>query len=301
CGETRNVGEQVIQQNLIQCQTCETWEHVACQLGGKDAIPEPFFCNECNGSPPGFWGSQWKQTFHAKWQKSNKNGEVQARKDVKKRLRPGLTVLVQDGIFYYPARLIVLVSKAFWKAKFWRGNFPHIDAIHEPGDYLDIHVDTIVDALQNNTEDRRRIRLGRFTTTREINNLKMDMEANVMDPKTSRKYTPEVQRVLSPQLKRLQKLIFEPKNCSPSEYPTLQYQQASKSLVVPFTGGLRYGLRSEAINWMFNSIPGLKERSDFTWVTDGPLQDALLLLIADRDYTEFVGLPECPKRSGKRE
>ncbi|KAL0564619.1 hypothetical protein V5O48_017422 [Marasmius crinis-equi] len=122
-----------------------------------------------------------------------------------------------------------------------------------------------------------------------------------MNPKTSRKYTLEVHRVLSPHVKCLQKLIFEPENCSLSEYPTRKYQQSSKSSIVPFTGGLRYGLRSESVNWMFNSIPGLKDRADYTWITDGPLQDALLLWIAHRDREEFIRLTECPRSGKKRE
>ncbi|KAK1228193.1 hypothetical protein PQX77_008770 [Marasmius sp. AFHP31] len=161
-------------------------------------------------------------------------------------------------------------------------------------DYQEVHIHVLVDALMNDTQGRRRIRLGRFTTTRELNSEPNEIEEG-QTPLTSQKYTTEIHRALESHTDSLKKRIFTPETCNPANYPSIQYQKDHNTRIVPLTGGLPHSTRSRVINWMYNIIPGLKERKDFTWVTDGGLQEALMRLIAQRDYQEFANLKGCPK------
>ncbi|KAJ8092242.1 hypothetical protein PM082_024073 [Marasmius tenuissimus] len=169
-----------------------------------------------------------------------------------------------------------------------------------PGDYQEVHTQVLVNALMNDTEGRRRIRLGRFKTTREINSEANEIEEEET-PLTSQKYTAEIHRVLEPHTEALKRLIFTPETCNPADYPSIQYQKDHKTRIIPLTGGLPHSTRSRVIYWMFNIIPGLKKRKDFTWVTDGGLQEALMRLIAERDYKEFSKLKGCPKTGHKKQ
>ncbi|KAJ8074586.1 hypothetical protein PM082_015489 [Marasmius tenuissimus] len=301
CGETEDGDRQTIKQKIIQCEApgCETWHHVACQLGGEREISNTFYCHMCNGDLPGFMGNRWKRKFLDRLKESIEKGEIYLIKDIKSRLQWGIMILVLDGLFYYPARLIEPVSGTYWRVKFWRGNVTGLGAIHEPGDYTEVHIQKIVDGLSNNIEGRRAIRIGRFMTTQESNELENKQEYPT--PMESRRYTTEINNILSPHTEALRKLIFNPEDCDPSDYPSLQYQKEHKTRIVPLTGGLPPTTRSRVMNWMYNFIPGLKVREDHTWVTDGGLQEALMRLIAHRDEGEFSALESCPKKRQKRD
>ncbi|KAL0056906.1 hypothetical protein AAF712_016479 [Marasmius tenuissimus] len=215
-------------------------------------------------------------------------------------LHRGQTVLVHDGLSHYPARLIERVSPTYWNVKFWRGNIPGPGAQHTPGEYQEVHTQVLVDALMNDTHGRRCVRLGRFKTTREVHSESNEIEEGET-PLTSQMYTTEIHRALEPYTEALKRRIFTPETCNPADYPSIQYQKDHKTRIVPLTGGLPHSTRSRVINWMFNIIPGLKEQKDFTWVTDGGLQEALMRLIAQRDYQEFANLKGCPKTGHKKQ
>ncbi|KAK1223253.1 hypothetical protein PQX77_013880 [Marasmius sp. AFHP31] len=214
--------------------------------------------------------------------------------------RRGRMILVHNGRFHYPARLIEQASNSYWLVQFWRGNIPASGAKHTPGDYQEVHVQTIVDAFLGNTEERRSIRLGLFRTTREINSHQNEIEEG-KTPQLSQRYTAEIHRALESHTEALRKLIFTPESCNPADYPSLQYRKGKKTRIVPFTGGLPHTTRSKVKNWMYNKIPGLKEREDLTWLTDGGLQEALMRLIAHRDREEFTILKDCPKTGHKKQ
>ncbi|KAJ8089935.1 hypothetical protein PM082_018513 [Marasmius tenuissimus] len=47
-------------------------------------------------------------------------------------------------------------------------------------------------------------------------------------------------------------------------------------------------------------IPGVKDLKKYTYVTDGPLQEAFIRYIASRDEEEFLALTDCPRRGRMR-
>ncbi|KAJ8089597.1 hypothetical protein PM082_014853 [Marasmius tenuissimus] len=300
CGETEDGDHQNIKQQAVQCELCCTWHHVACQLGGGALLPEVFQCHMCVGTPA-FWGN-WKKRFYSEWPVNTK--ETQPLSSLISRLSRGYTILVEDGRFYYPARLIEPLSEPITLetevlVKYWRGNLPSDDALHKPGSYSTAKVKILGDALANSVSDRRGTRLGTWTTTRETYQEQNEREEGET-PQNSAKFTTDIRRRLDPHIDELHALIHNPKAQSPAQYPTIQYQINTKRTVVPLTGGLPALLRSQIKNYVYNMVPGVKDLKKHTWVTDGPLQEAFIRYIASRDEAEFLALEGCPRRGKKR-
>ncbi|KAL0569338.1 hypothetical protein V5O48_012626 [Marasmius crinis-equi] len=272
------------------------------QLGGEAAVDDNFICHLCIGTP-GFWGS-WKKRFYSEHPVDL--NEIQPRSNIADRLSRGMSVLTKDGLFWYPGRVIEFLKgenepvtlDTQCLLKYWRHNQPADGAKHRPGCYAKIRIRNMRDGLGNSLKDRRETRLGLWKTTREINADKMQAEEG-QTPLKSAPYTTEIRRILAPHISRLQALIFRRNELKSLDYPTIKYQEDKKRPEVDLTGGLHLTLRSQIQNYMYNCIPGVKELKKHTWVTDGPLQDALMLYIAHRDEEEFAAKTECPKTGAK--
>lgn len=71
-------------------------------------------------------------------------------------------VLVQDGLFYYPARILSEINQGSCSVRWWRHNHPagkEWKTMHVPGAVARVHVRNIVDDLWLDVAGRRQIRV----------------------------------------------------------------------------------------------------------------------------------------------
>ncbi|KAG7090344.1 hypothetical protein E1B28_009464 [Marasmius oreades] len=153
-----------------------------------------------------------------------------------------------------------------------------------PGNFEVIPTSRIVDALYGDVTGRRGIQLGRFITTPERRDIDDQKLTIIEDPKSTLKYTPEIHEALDPHHERFVQLIFNRLNIQQlDEFPALKDMHQQRHPYLPFTGGFSLEIMSHFINWIFNNIPGIEDIRLATWITDGVLQDALMLGIEHRD------------------
>ncbi|KAK1231971.1 hypothetical protein PQX77_004891 [Marasmius sp. AFHP31] len=291
CGENGEGNYQSIRQDAIECMGCDRYSHVACLPHPyKDWDSEPdssFICQKCT-----------EGRFRRVKPTKERVGRVDLITNVGQRLRRGQSVLVQDGPYWrYVARLVYPETKSKWRIKWWSGNRVDKSASHNPGTYEIVSSSRIVDALYGDVKGRRSVRLGRWTTAPEEiannDNARQARDEIVERPDKSLPYTEKIHHILSPHQTRLARLIFDRSKLNSADFPTLAFLRRYRLTAVPYTGGLSLETRSQIMNWMYNQIPGVHGTLP-TWVTDGSLQEAFLLWIADRDRAEFEKLPGYP-------
>ncbi|KAG7100264.1 hypothetical protein E1B28_002037 [Marasmius oreades] len=163
--------------------------------------------------------------------------DLELLKGVQDRLRPGQIVLVADGLFRYPARLLHPRSKSQWTVKWYPHNQVGEGAKHTPGAYDVVSTAHIVDALYGDVVGRRGIQLRRFITMSELQETDAERQLIIEDPTKSLPYTPEIHTVLSPHRNRFINLIFKCSQVEVDTFPTIQYMRCSRVTVVPYTGG----------------------------------------------------------------
>ncbi|KAL0063610.1 hypothetical protein AAF712_009467 [Marasmius tenuissimus] len=291
---------QLIRQDAIQCMGCEKYSHVAClpypyrEQESESKLESSFICQRCTEGD----FSRVKPTKESV-------GRLDLISKTRQHLRCGKSVLVADrSNWRYPARLVYPETTSKWKIKWWSGNQVSDDAKHTPGTYEVVPSSRIIDALYGDVKGRRSVRLGRWTTSPETlaNGEKARQAQNdiVEDPGKSLPYTEEVHRVLLPHQNRLTHLIFNRSKLKSADFPTLAFLRRYHLTVVPYTGGLSPEVRSQIMNWIYKQIPGVREALP-AWTTDGSLQDAFLLWIADRDQVKFMGLPEYPSNKSMQD
>ncbi|KAF9468215.1 hypothetical protein BDZ94DRAFT_1184677 [Collybia nuda] len=300
CGIQGNGHELLDDEEVVQCDECYDWSHIACQRMGRASklgLKAKFLCDMC--SPPS------RSLLHHKAHqvrptkpKSRRTACQVMQKIVplSKRLLPGKGALAKRGKYWYPVHLISKESDVVaprWRVQWWRGcQFRNLGGI-PPGDREIIEEKYIVDELWNEHRERRQVRLGRWTHACEI-----PTDEDILLGFKDSPYTQEIHGILAPHQELLHLLLrFDPRSSLQGTHhnvPVIRYIQGlSKSKsgrlsqvdklamrgIISDAGDLTFIERAQIENWFYNSIPGAKESND--WIGHIPLAHAFTIVLAE--------------------
>ncbi|KAH9949621.1 hypothetical protein B0H21DRAFT_836748, partial [Amylocystis lapponica] len=291
CGtHGHNIDELADQEDIIQCDTCSRWSHIACQHAGRASMltkKQTFECDFC--------------LLHIGPRLPLRRLSQKPAKSISARLRcveiqyAGKGALARHGDFWYPVRLIKLFKSVVlplrkehreWRVVWWRGcslsgSGPDPDARLQEAD--------LVDELWHDESRRRDIRLGRW-----VHACQVIVGEDIVFRFHEYPFTDEIANALTAHREKLQMLVFEPDYDDP-DVPAFTYLRkksdefgssaARKAGIVPFTGNISLQDQARTVNWFATHVPGAMEHKE-KWLGLFPLAHAFTLLLAHRMRTE---------------
>ncbi|KAJ6473955.1 hypothetical protein DFH09DRAFT_1109731 [Mycena vulgaris] len=245
----------------IQCDRCKDWSHVSCQRDGRAYKNKPsdlFECDYCiqNGVLPdlhmdaldGLQQVRTSKRLHILLFSMGNRGTLASRKPIRDRIGPGKGVLVKNGKYYYPARLIrcILHSKLrTYAVKWWRECKFHRSAVlGKPGEISVVPEAAVVDDLYFN---RELLQLGQWTHACEV----LSAEDILADPGAV-PYQKEIEAVLVPHCTTLRDLLTSPETFDILDIPALQNLSHANGSMGPRgaeAGDLSVLDQAQVMNW----------------------------------------------------
>ncbi|KIM36004.1 hypothetical protein M413DRAFT_14221 [Hebeloma cylindrosporum] len=295
CGATGDGNLVYHQQDgeVVQCDECRDWSHIACQRHGRasNLLPkDQFLCDDCD--PKAIQDLlPTKRTSTRRLMKAC----TLMNKRLEDRLRPGRAGLVRCSSFWYPVRVIQREGPKTWRVRWWRG-CQFVDGGIEPGSLASISMDDIVDSLWLKRAERRKIRLGKWTHPHNL----PTSEDILSDPESIR-YTDEVHKALEPHKGPLRRLLTSPNSLHPEvsheAIPAKKWLADNgkplKKTLIPHVGTLSVIERAQIANW-FEKTVSMSKKLRIQWMGLLPIAHAHTLFIAYRmakDST-FESIPE---------
>ncbi|KAJ3897592.1 hypothetical protein F5879DRAFT_813774, partial [Lentinula edodes] len=206
CGVETDGHQQEVKENIVICTVCKKiWSHEACQTQRTTALIQDFICPICGVDDP--------------WQ--FKRIQEKLMQNLRRSTRPyvnGKGVLVRDGLFFFPARLIQKCHK-FCSIRWWRHNIPAPGSSQQPGKIAKVSIEDIKDELWQNRAARRRIRLGKWVRAFIAEE---QAEAAWEDPKFL-PFSSEIDRALQPNIGILTQLMNNPDSVMDSLCPAKKW------------------------------------------------------------------------------
>ncbi|KAH7874303.1 uncharacterized protein C8R40DRAFT_1171405 [Lentinula edodes] len=200
------------------------------------------------------------------------------------RIFNGKGVLVRDGLFFFPARLIQKGHK-FCSIRWWRHNIPAPGSSQQPGKIAKVSIEDIKDELWQNRAARRRIRLGKWVRAFIAEE---QAEAAWEDPKFL-PFSSEIDRALQPNIGILTQLMNNPDSVIDSLCPAKKWQAGMKraTKAIEHSGGLTVDDCARINNWFYTVIPGASQKQHI-WIGALPIAHARTLVLLHRHQSEFI-------------
>ncbi|KAH7871897.1 uncharacterized protein C8R40DRAFT_1173984 [Lentinula edodes] len=205
-------------------------------------------------------------------------------KAISGRIFNGKGVLVRDGLFFFPARLIQKGHK-FCSIRWWRHNIPAPGSSQQPGKIAKVSIEDIKDELWQNRAARRRIRLGKWVRAFIAEE---QAEAAWEDPKFL-PFSSEIDRALQPNIGILTQLMNNPDSVIDSLCPAKKWQAGMKraTKAIEHSGGLTVDDCARINNWFYTVIPGASQKQHI-WIGALPIAHARTLVLLHRHQSEFI-------------
>ncbi|KAJ3765610.1 hypothetical protein FB446DRAFT_830354 [Lentinula raphanica] len=265
CGISTYAEIEVIQNtdtgDIIQCDSCLKWSHIACQKNGRAGSlnkTQLFHCDTCN--------------------------MAQEMLDSFKLRTPGKGALVYHGKFHYPVRIIYTSNpkgrnkdEFQCTVKFWREcQFPAGEA---PPPSIDVVTqDRIVDGLWGKQSERRKIRLGKWKHALPV--LSSD---DILDRFEEFPFTEEIDKALRPYIEELKKLYEDPEALSVDDVPAKLYispfGKGVEAQIIPCSGNLTILEQAQIANWFEQKISHTTLLTRHTWFSLLPYAHAKTLFL----------------------
>ncbi|KAJ6523218.1 hypothetical protein DFH09DRAFT_1047292 [Mycena vulgaris] len=296
----------------IQCDRCKDWSHVSCQRDGRaynNKRSDLFECDYCiqNGVLPDLHmdaldGVQQVRTSKRLHVLLFSMETIRPCIILMSSNSPGKGVLVKNGKYYYPARLIrcILHSKLrTYAVKWWRECKFHRSAVlGKPGEISVVPEAAVVDDLWGNLQERRKIRLGQWTHACEV----LSAEDILADPGAV-SYQKEIETVLVPHCTTLQDLLTSPETFDILDIPALQNLSHANGSMGPSgaeAGDLSVLDQAQVMNWFERHVANGDKAVRSMWVGRIPLAHAYTLLFAHRYYHLIIAEKDCPAAEEER-
>ncbi|KAJ7699257.1 hypothetical protein B0H17DRAFT_1129327 [Mycena rosella] len=269
----------------IQCDGFKDWSHIYCQRDGrayKKKSSDLFECDYCikNGILPNLHMDALDKYSGRPRRARNLSGA---------RIGPGKGVLVKNGKYWYPARLIRRIPKSkSYAVKWWRECRFHHSATWSEELSIVPEAD-IVDDLWGNLAERRKIRLGKWTHACEV----PSAEDILADP-AAIPYNNEIETVLAPHHTTLQNLLASHTDFDKLDIPALQnisHPNGSMGLGGPQSGNLSILDQGRVIECR---VANGDRAARVVWSGRIPLAHAYTLLFAHRYYPLIIAQKGCP-------
>ncbi|KAF8214507.1 hypothetical protein K438DRAFT_1563128 [Mycena galopus ATCC 62051] len=272
-----------VEDPAVQCDRCKDWSHLSCQKDGrafKNTSADPFECDICLA-----------KFIHCYRE------HLASQKPMRNRIGPGKGVLVKNGKYSYPARLIRHVPQLkprSYAVKWWRGcEFHHSAIFKSLEDFCIVPESDIIDDLWGNLQERRQVRLGRWTHASEVPSAE-DMLAN---PSVI-PYNEEISAALTPHRATLQQLLISPTHFPQNDIPALASLTNPDGSMIPHGGSYPGDLvvvdRLRVMNWFERHIANNDQSLRHMWIGRISLAHAFTILFAHRRRKIIITGKSCP-------
>ncbi|KAI4517633.1 hypothetical protein K525DRAFT_210448 [Schizophyllum commune Loenen D] len=283
--------------NIVQCDGCSNWSHLACQRDGRAswlAMSQSFFCDSCtladitNVFASSITSKSWK--------------------------KPGQGCLVRlrsEDPFWYPARLIQQdTDTRLWTVHVWRlVHFCNPQDRSTTDLIREVSVSDIADEYWGRAEQRRSIRLGMWTPA-----WRLPKADDVISDFRDVPFSPAIGEALAPHRALLTTLLLQDmdelaKDSAPEllQVPCVRWvldQRAAtagsgatpaervllSNFSIAFEGPLAPGVRAQVANWVWQQIPGAQQGVlQLAWFGKPAMAHAETIVIA---HQRQIGLLE---------
>ncbi|KAF5358855.1 hypothetical protein D9757_013954 [Collybiopsis confluens] len=280
CGQEADGHRQETKETLIRCDLCKKyWSHRACQTYRNTHDIHNFICPMC--------GTQWPAKLKELQEKvvkkrTSTRSAAASPQAISGRLFDGKGVLVKDGTFYYPARLLHKLRDNRWAFRWWRHNEPEENTLQVPGSNGIAPIEHIVDELWLNRSARRKIRLGFWKRACLVDGEADSRSLEYLKP------TSEIDQALRPHKDILTRLMLNPKSVK-ERIPAREWIRESKRTLkaIPLTGGLTCDDCTRINSWFTEKIPQAKGKEHLR-VDALPIAHARTLVLVHRHQEEFT-------------
>ncbi|KAF5371042.1 hypothetical protein D9757_010292 [Collybiopsis confluens] len=280
CGQEADGHRQETKETLIRCDVCKKyWSHRACQTYRNTHDIHNFICPMC--------GTQWPAKLKELQDKvvkkrTSTRSAAASPQAISGRLFDGKGVLVKDGTFYYPARLLHKLRDNRWSFRWWRHNEPEENTLQVPGSNGVAPIEDIVDELWLNRSARRKIRLGFWKRACLVDGEADGRSLEYLKP------TSEIDQALRPHKDILTRLMLNPESVK-ERIPAREWIRESERTLkaIPLTGGLTCDDCTRINSWFTEKIPQAKGK-EHLWVDALPIAHARTLVLVHRHQEEFT-------------
>ncbi|KAJ6481243.1 hypothetical protein C8R47DRAFT_1322273 [Mycena vitilis] len=307
-----------VEDPAVKCDRCQDWSHLSCQRDGRafdNKSADPFECDTCLGVTPDLrikgLDSDSDSTSPSKTRRKRISKRLEhhaSQKPITDRIGPGKGVLVKNGKYWYPGRVIRLVPRSkprSYAVKWWRGCTFHTSATFNPEEDISIVPESLItDHLWGNLKERRRIRLGRWTHACDI----PSAEDLLADP-ASIPYNDEIAAALAPHQGTLRRLFLSHVGSTVSadftedDVPALVKMSDGGSMGRggSYAGDLAIVDRVRVMNWLERHVANGDRSLRMIWIGEIPLAHAFTLLFAHRRYKSIIANNSCPPADSELE